>query len=67
MAGWEKKNSHSSYQQFMIKLKELISWGSPGVSPGSGNICNILICGLSNGIGNTHINYAGNKGRIQAL
>lgn len=30
-------------------------------------ICSIFICGVSNGIGDTHINYAGNEGRIEAF
>lgn len=30
-------------------------------------VCTISICGVSNGIGDTHINYAGNEGRIEVL
>lgn len=65
MAGWEN-HGHRSHQRFIIKLEELISRGSPRSVPGL-DICNIFICGLNNGIGNTHINYAGNERRIQAL
>lgn len=63
VAGWEK-HSHSSYQQFMIKLKELISWGSSEVGPGSGYM---QYFNLWSEQWNSHMNYAGNEKRIQAL